>query len=606
MDIKSPITGYSHLTIGENGLVSPAIHSTFEYDGTSLYFTGVGGYYNRKALSFGSTYYANTIHNQGRVSSNVGQSVKGSKGYWTRTPNGDDLANGQNASYTGTITNTNTFNITTNPNFTVNQLKEYPASIGNSTYTQRIKVKSNTAQTVTFYEPILLSFGDTFVTHWADPGNQTWTFDNTYIDTGFTGGSFIDAVFDGLYLWLLPADTESVLYKVNTITKEVHTIAHGVTPSLCRKLMLDERFIWILNSGADHIKINIDTEIAVNIANSILDPTFLIFKNRILSVLGKDAENFNANSIKNYYPDISTNLLGTIDISVMLPNTNTIQDTLVVDNIDNAFIISSNLNTGTTVSIWSLDPNFNISLLHNITEGGTLHSSSFDGSFLWINIQTQFFFKTVKWNPYDPTSAPLYVGETLSGSNEYKSPLVFSGEMFHTYRTNSGLNYGWIQSRKPNDWTLYPNTSFYGEIAASKMPQSYNLLCSDDLIFLWGGRYICKEYLPNSKRTNIGFDKNTTMFENGIQKKWKNISSNYAVDKRDYGLLIDSSVARTITLLPPSLAKNQEFVFKDDTGLASTNNITISGSIEGNGSVVISTDYGKIKLMSNGSSYRII
>lgn len=85
------------------------------------------------------------------------------------------------------------------------------------------------------------------------------------------------------------------------------------------------------------------------------------------------------------------------------------------------------------------------------------------------------------------------------------------------------------------------------------------------------------------------------------------IDSNYNVKQDDCFLFVDTSVARTITLLPLEQASDSQVIFiKDSTGNAGANNITINGTIDGAVSKTISSNWGKLILKKTPTQYLII
>jgi len=90
--------------------------------------------------------------------------------------------------------------------------------------------------------------------------------------------------------------------------------------------------------------------------------------------------------------------------------------------------------------------------------------------------------------------------------------------------------------------------------------------------------------------------------------KRKTTASNYTVLTSDFYVGVTSTAAaRTITLpLASSAEDGKIYIIKDESGGASTNNITINGNgaetIDG-GSVTISTDYGSIKVICDGANW---
>ena len=84
----------------------------------------------------------------------------------------------------------------------------------------------------------------------------------------------------------------------------------------------------------------------------------------------------------------------------------------------------------------------------------------------------------------------------------------------------------------------------------------------------------------------------------------------YAVLSSDYLVEVDTSAARTIQL-PNAPTAGQQYVIKDVTGTASSNNIsltTVGGAvtIDGATTYTINTNYAAIKVYFNGTSYFII
>lgn len=81
----------------------------------------------------------------------------------------------------------------------------------------------------------------------------------------------------------------------------------------------------------------------------------------------------------------------------------------------------------------------------------------------------------------------------------------------------------------------------------------------------------------------------------------------YTVVPQDAFIPVDSSAARTINL-PSSPRIGQKHTIKDNAGLAATNNITIvpaAGNIDGATSYIISTNYGSVDLVYNGSQWNV-
>lgn len=82
----------------------------------------------------------------------------------------------------------------------------------------------------------------------------------------------------------------------------------------------------------------------------------------------------------------------------------------------------------------------------------------------------------------------------------------------------------------------------------------------------------------------------------------------YTAVPQDYLILVDTTVARTINL-NASPVTGQSYRIKDATGTAGVNNITITpaaGNIDGSASKTISSNYGSVDLVYNGTQWSIL
>lgn len=85
--------------------------------------------------------------------------------------------------------------------------------------------------------------------------------------------------------------------------------------------------------------------------------------------------------------------------------------------------------------------------------------------------------------------------------------------------------------------------------------------------------------------------------------------SDYTALNSDYVIGITSTAsARTVTLPKASKIKQGQMVIvKDESGAAGTNNITVDGdgseTIDGSATKVISSNYGVLRIYSNGSNW---
>lgn len=82
----------------------------------------------------------------------------------------------------------------------------------------------------------------------------------------------------------------------------------------------------------------------------------------------------------------------------------------------------------------------------------------------------------------------------------------------------------------------------------------------------------------------------------------------YTTLTSDYVILVDSSAARGISLIA-SPVTGQTYRIKDNVGSATANNITITpaaGNIDGAATLVISTNYGAVDLVYNGTQWNVL
>ena len=84
----------------------------------------------------------------------------------------------------------------------------------------------------------------------------------------------------------------------------------------------------------------------------------------------------------------------------------------------------------------------------------------------------------------------------------------------------------------------------------------------------------------------------------------------YAVLSTDYVVLVDTTGANTVQL-PDAPTTDQVFVIKDTSGMAATNNITLTTvggvvTIDGATSVTMSLDWESLTVIFDGTNYRII
>lgn len=84
------------------------------------------------------------------------------------------------------------------------------------------------------------------------------------------------------------------------------------------------------------------------------------------------------------------------------------------------------------------------------------------------------------------------------------------------------------------------------------------------------------------------------------QFRYRNaIDANYTINKYDQYLGLDGG--HTITLAIPT--SGRQLIIKDEAGTAGSANITVVGTIDGATNATISTNYGVLRLVADGTNW---
>lgn len=126
-----------------------------------------------------------------------------------------------------------------------------------------------------------------------------------------------------------------------------------------------------------------------------------------------------------------------------------------------------------------------------------------------------------------------------------------------------------------------------------------------------GGKIVLLDSSGNAIAQFAGTNKITTLNGGQIVKRTAVSDANYTILASDYIIAYASLTTGRTATLPAAAAGNagQEWIVKDEAGSAGTNNITVKtngGTIDGvAGSTgkVISTNYGALRVYSNGTDY---
>lgn len=110
----------------------------------------------------------------------------------------------------------------------------------------------------------------------------------------------------------------------------------------------------------------------------------------------------------------------------------------------------------------------------------------------------------------------------------------------------------------------------------------------------------------NSQSITVG---NTISLNGGLSVGFQNQSTGFTAAVGNYTYLITTSAPVAVTLPSPTGLAGQKWIFKDKTGLAHTNNITItptSGTIAGGSNYIINNNYGFVELITDGTNWYVV
>lgn len=122
--------------------------------------------------------------------------------------------------------------------------------------------------------------------------------------------------------------------------------------------------------------------------------------------------------------------------------------------------------------------------------------------------------------------------------------------------------------------------------------------------------YIRRTPTTNQEYYNKQLEQAVNELVNRININYKKLTTSTYTLKVD-DLMIDVNVSQATTLtLPTNAPIGTNYIIKDTSGNASTNNITVSSgagdTIEGSANNTISTNYGLLKIIYNGTNKWLI
>lgn len=112
-------------------------------------------------------------------------------------------------------------------------------------------------------------------------------------------------------------------------------------------------------------------------------------------------------------------------------------------------------------------------------------------------------------------------------------------------------------------------------------------------------------FLDDLRSLNLDFQRFLNIYSSAPVK-----TSAYTVTSQDYIILVNTGSAVTITLPTAVGIRGKQYIIKDYTGTANSNNITIATTggqtIDGAAGSTISTNYGKLYVVSNNVNWSVL
>jgi hypothetical protein len=227
------------------------------------------------------------------------------------------------------------------------------------------------------------------------------------------------------------------------------------------------------------------------------------------------------------------------------------------------------------------------------------------------NLATSILLTFRDCTPGNAGSISVSSGSLVAYNSSFNN-IVLSGGGLTCYRTSVGAMT--LSNAVAPVFYYCTISSFTG--STSGTPEFYNCVSSNAT----GINYTGNILVSDLSHTNVnpgdffgsGISEGLALTTQGNVLIRRLVATSATVAKNDYYIGITSTASpRTITLpdtssTPLKPRKGQCFKFKDQSGGAAANNITITpngGTIDGAGSYVITTNYGYVELMFDGTNY---
>lgn len=208
--------------------------------------------------------------------------------------------------------------------------------------------------------------------------------------------------------------------------------------------------------------------------------------------------------------------------------------------------------------------------------------------------------------PGSPSEGDVYlVTATASGDwAGHEDDLAhYYSDAWHFYSPGEGWQ---VYVQDEDAWYVYGGSSWAAKDVTQPEGNDKNIQFND------GGSFGGSDDLTwdkSNKMLGVGTSSpNSTLHVNGsFAVKRTSVSANYTTSGEAIIGVTDTSSPRTVTLASSDCKEGRVIVVKDESGGAGTNNITIntegSETIDGNNSVTISSNYGVVRLYSDGNDW---
>lgn len=228
-----------------------------------------------------------------------------------------------------------------------------------------------------------------------------------------------------------------------------------------------------------------------------------------------------------------------------------------------------------------------------IAQGGTGTNNATDSKVLFGGASTVGWRAILNGNTSSVQSAGVSYANLVIGS----SPITTATSGSHAVIANQVIN--------PVGTVTVQGTATVGETSTLYVNGAATAGTNNYALHVAGSSAVSKIDGAVTVNNGITVSGGTTKLSTGMIMNRTPVSdANYSILTTDYIIAYTALTgARSVTLPSTGIAAGQEFIIKDESGSAVTNNITVIGTIDGGANKILNTAYGTIRLYYNGSAW---